>query len=161
MLGIALLHFAFAAEPAVPDPLVSYRQEKLSVVRYVAAGSGVRLRSEYYQGGRMLFGPQVYAVLGRHDLVETWERRVAVNVGFGVGGAALALGGLAMTSPGGSDRTSTAVGFALTFVGVSCVAVPFFNRADAGDWDEVDGLIDRHNIGLAERYGVPLTVAAP
>lgn len=110
---------------------MSYLQEKLSVVRYVAAGSGVRLRSEYYQGGRMLFGPQVYAVLGRHDLVETWERRVAVNVGFGVGGAALALGGLAMTSSGGSDRTSTAVGFALTFVGMSCVAVPFFKASPA------------------------------
>ena len=157
-----------ASEPVVPAPttttiLAQYRAEKLTVQRYVRAGSGAHVRSEYYRGDTRLWGSQVYDILGHPELVQQYHRRNATNVGFVVAGAATMLGGFAL---GLSNHVvfgdnDIGIGGALTLVGAGSIGIGILNRPDRGDWDEVNGWIDSYNVALAQRLGVPLTVTAP
>jgi len=104
MLWLALILPTFAAEtPAAETPaasaLAQYRAEKLTVQRYVRAGSGAHLKSEYYQGETRLWGSKVYEILGHPELIQKYHRRNAANVGFVLGGAAAFLGDARCNSP--------------------------------------------------------------
>ncbi len=163
MLWLALILPTFAAETPSASALAEYRAEKLTVQRYVRAGSGAHLKSEYYQGETRLWGSKVYEILGHPELIQKYHRRNAANVGFVLGGAAAFLGGCALQLSnhvvfGDEDM---AIGGGLMAVGAVSVGVVFLNRPDRGDWDEVGGWIESYNVALAERLGVPLTVTAP
>ena len=154
---------ALASEPPTASALAEYRAEKLTVQRYVRAGSGAHLKSEYYQGETRLWGSKVYEILGHPELIQKYHRRNAANVGFVLGGAAAFLGGCALQLSnhvvfGDEDM---AIGGGLMAVGAVSVGVVFLNRPDRGDWYQEGGWIESYNVALAERLGVPLTVTAP
>lgn len=77
-----------AAPPAVPPEVRAYLDQRITVQRYVAAGTGAYLRTEYRRDGQLLLGGELYEVMGRDDLAKIWWERN--NFNWAMGGAGLA-----------------------------------------------------------------------
>lgn len=152
---------ASAADDPGSDVEAEYYEQKLSVKRYVAAGSGMPLRSQFFLGEELIAGPDMYEILGRPDYAEKFRRRSTVNVTLAAVGAGSLVGGFALAAARAGDLRSIGVGSGMVIAGVLCFTIPTFHRSDPGKWDEVNTLIAGYNIDLAQRLGVPLTVSAP
>ncbi|MES2643977.1 MAG: hypothetical protein V4850_31095 [Myxococcota bacterium] len=87
MLLSAIFSLALAAAPAVTPEVRAYLDQRITAERFVAAGSGLPLRTEYRRGGELLLGGEVYEIIGRDDLAKVWWDRN--NFNWALGGAGL------------------------------------------------------------------------